>query len=116
MTAEVFESTTTDQGDDALGIHNTLSIEYPEYSDEPVVRVDTNYKATRTSDYPVDLSLVDAVKASAALLRVALEAYDHNPEDNPKLAWDLLRELLVVDNDVSELRELLTINLKPDQS
>lgn len=114
MTAEVFESIKIDPGDE-FEIQNTLSIEHVEYSDAPLVRVDTNYKSTRTSEYPVDLSLLDAVKASAALVRETLAAYDKDLEYNPKLAWDLLRELLLVDAGVIELRELLLTNVKPKE-
>lgn len=112
MTAEVLTSVSLDPNDE-YAIQNTLSIDTTDHGSGPLVYVDTNYKPERESEHPVLLSLVDAVKASAALLRVTLEAYDQVTEDNPKLAWDLLRELLAVDNDVSELRELLTINLKP---
>jgi len=112
MTAEVFESVKNDPSDE-FEIQNTLSIDTTDHGAGPLVYVDTNYKPERESEHPVLLSLVDAVKASAALIRATLEAYDQVTEDDPKLAWDLLRELLVVDNDVSELREPLTINLKP---
>lgn len=112
MTAEVFESATSDSGDDALGIHNTLSIEHAKYSDAPLVRVDTNYKATRPGQHPVNLSAVDAVKAARAIIEAAGTALNRSEVDLVQ-SWDLLTALSSVDAEVSDLRDSLMLDLKP---
>jgi hypothetical protein len=113
MTAEVFESVEGDHGDDAMGIRNTLSIEAREHwageQEIAVVQVDTNYKATRQGDYPVNLTLVDALNAATALVRVVMAAYEASDDRDPV---GLLRGLSLLDSEVLELREVLLCDVQ----
>lgn len=107
MTAEVFESVKNDLGDE-FEIQNTLSIEVREHwagdQETAVVQVDTNYKPTRQSEYPVNLSLVDALKAAAALVRSVMSGY-HMSDDVD--AVELLLASQDVDGDIHDLRTVL---------
>jgi hypothetical protein len=105
MSAETFESLTVDPDSE---VPPTLSIEatssFAGDTETGLVRVDTNYKPTRLSQYPVSLSLVDAVKSAAAILRAALIGV-HQSDDADAVA--LLEALQVVDGDAHDLRTVL---------
>jgi hypothetical protein len=105
MTAEVFTSASVRPDED---IPNVLSIEadsaFEGDTETGLVRVDTNYKPDRTGHHPVDLSLVDALKAAAALVRAVMNGY-HMSDDVD--AAELLRASQDVDGDLHDLRTVL---------
>lgn len=105
MTAEVFTSASAGLDSE---ISNVLSIEaasvFAGDTETGLVRVDTNYKATRPGQHPVNLSLLDAVKAATALVRSALDGY-HQSDDVDALA--ILRSLSDMDTEVQVLRDVL---------
>lgn len=107
MTAEVFESVKLNP-DDEFENQNTLSIK----PQGRLVRVDTNYKATRPGQHPVNLSAVDAVKAARAIIEAAGTALNRSEVDLVQ-SWGLLTALSSVDAEVSDLRDSLMLDLKP---
>lgn len=115
MTAEVFTSVRTSLADHSE-IPNVLSIRLASNvvngSTTTLVNVDTNYKDTRRGEHPVNLSLVDAVKAARALVEAAALAYSRGVDD-PQQSWELLSALSAVDGEVADLRDSLLLDLKP---
>lgn len=78
----------------------------------PLVRIDTNYKSTRTGNHPVNLTISDTIKASKSLISLAeasLEnAYHVLEKSHDDLALlDLLVQLVELDSAVGDLRTWL---------
>jgi hypothetical protein len=48
-----------------------------DHGDRRLVRVDTNYKATRPGEHPVDLSRPDAVRLAATVLEAIEDTFHH---------------------------------------
>jgi hypothetical protein len=119
MAAEAFTSVRTTP-DDAFEIQNVLSIRQASRvvneRTTPLVNVDTNYKDTRRGEHPVNLSMVDAVKAARALVEASARAYGRMIDDDPAQSWDLLSALSAVDAEVSDLRDSLLLDLKPKEA
>lgn len=116
MTAASFMSVKLDL-DNQFEYGNTLSIEARERwtndRNVAVVHVDTNYKESRESDYPVSLSQKDAVGAATALLRATLAAVNDSTDVD---ATALLDALLELDTEVHTLRTVLQRELQSQAS
>jgi hypothetical protein len=115
VSAETFQSVVIDPDSEiapALSIETVSS--FAGDTETGLVRVDTNYKPTRLSQYPVSLSLVDAVKSAAAILRAALVGV-HQSDDADAVA--LLEALQDVDGDAHDLRTVLLREVRnlPDE-
>jgi hypothetical protein len=111
----VFRGYTHDENDlefwaNTLLIENAEDVKPDKATGIPVVRVDTNYKPDRTGTHPVNLTLVDAIKAAVGLVshtQNSLENFDVSGFteviDDDQL-HDMLVELTNVDGVVYELR------------
>lgn len=80
----------------------------------PVVRVDTNYKPDRTGTHPVDLTIVDALRAAKTLIAHAQNSMESFSADDQLAAshgddklFAMLVELADVDSAIWELRTWL---------
>lgn len=83
----------------------------------PLVLVDTNYKPSRTGAHPVRLTVLDALKASAALISLSQnsiencwESFDESHSDDDVLG--MLEQLAEVDSVVWDLRTFLHRELR----
>jgi hypothetical protein len=102
---------------DPASLANSLTIdagqvELKDWTRVPAVRIDTNYKPGRPGQYPVDLTIRDAVKAAVALIGRALVSLDENVETLDKTHPDdemllILVDLSNLDGNVWELRDFL---------
>jgi hypothetical protein len=119
-----FESYVKDEG---FTVGNTVTVEAVEGYDPDVtgegteadegfadygelrylVEIDTNYKATRTSDYPVRLARTDAAGLAAAILRATEDTFHFARWGRlrPIEAMELLDALREVEHQLSEIRE-----------
>jgi len=94
---------------------NTLTVETAEgvAADEvtavPLVRVDTSYKAGRSGEHPVNLTITDAIGAAASLITVSQDSltgasYAEQPFHDAKALVGVLTDLANLDEAVWELR------------
>lgn len=114
----------TSNPDDLEEWGNALSLEVSEsvlQSDRlipmPVVRVDTNYKSTRTGKHPVKLTIDDTIKAASSLITLAEASLDnvaHTLEQSHDdiALLNLLDLLTHVDSSVMDLRAWLHRELR----
>ncbi|OXM49561.1 hypothetical protein CFP71_29900 [Amycolatopsis thailandensis] len=83
-------------------------MEYADCGEErQLVEIDTNYKPTRDSEYPVRLTRCDAVKLAAALLEAAEDTFHYSRcgRLRPAEAKDLLDAIRDTEHQLSELRD-----------
>jgi hypothetical protein len=74
--------------------------------DRQLIRIDTNFKPSRRSDHPVDLTRSDAVRLAVALLRATDDTFHYVQRGRlrPTEAAELLLELGELDYALAELR------------
>jgi len=82
---------------------NTVAVGVADRVGRQLIRIDTNYKPTRRSDHPVDLTRTDTVRLAVALLRAAEDTFQHG-RLRPTEAAELLGELGELDYALAELR------------
>ena len=77
-----------------------------DYGDRQLVRVDTNYKATRAGEHPVDLSRPDAARLAAAVLEAIEDTFHYGRVGELRVveAAQLLSVLDEVDYALAQLR------------
>ncbi|MFD5090412.1 hypothetical protein ACFWMR_07415 [Amycolatopsis thailandensis] len=83
-------------------------LEYADYGEERhLVEIDTNYKPTRDSAYPVRLTRSDAVKLAAALLEAVEDTFHYSRcgRLRPAEAKDLLDAIRDTEHQLTELRD-----------
>lgn len=76
------------------------------HGERELVEIDTNYKPTRTSDYPVRLTRIDAIQLVVHLLQATEDTFHYARRGQLRgaEAAELLRALQEVDYALSELR------------
>lgn len=104
---EGYDPTFTDQTSDA-------DMKYADYGEvRQLVQIDTNYKDTRESEYPVRLTRADAVRLAAAILQATDDTFDLSRCGQLRAAeaTDLLQALEDVDIWLIELRSHALVDL-----